>query len=472
MHSRMMLTILLIFTKNKTNGLTIYDCNHNQSTWMAVDLIEPAPCPDPMIHYNEPEDVKVQILQMDKEIPILAYQCRIIYSKEVTRCGFDGITYGSVWPAYKKLFNFTSSECRKVIKEGKIKALGISYPVGQNGEKIFKKYTSQGKMDNSYGCIYSNFNSEGNFYQKSVEETTVEILVRIVKGTLDLTTETVYFDNGIKANFKDEVIKDKIEGIMVWNATQIDCKTSINEIYYGNASIYTRKNENIIKNYQEAMIMFSAEQTNRYVGLILKEPTNMCNLQCFNTQIPETMACIYDQFEEPSNLLHYILHLQSLQQNKTISKQTKLSYLHLHSNFQNYDNFKQLQKNICNLDKKSLYNKLQSISNSNNQHALLDLYGPGHMSYIAGATVYITKCVAMEASIYDYPDCTLEVPVIVDGKKMFADPLTWIIKSLPTIIPCSDKMPVRWKIGKEWVCASPKIRPCPPPEQLKYQLTI
>ena len=71
-----LLFIIILFLILKTNlsyALIVYDCAHNQTTWSEVDLIEPAPCPDPETDYNKPSSTNVQILQTDEDIPVTAY---------------------------------------------------------------------------------------------------------------------------------------------------------------------------------------------------------------------------------------------------------------------------------------------------------------------------------------------------------------------------------------------------------------
>ena len=54
---------------------------------------------------------------------------------------------------------------------------------------------------------------------------------------------------------------------------------------------------------------------------------------------------------------------------------------------------------------------------------------------------------------------------------MFADPLTLILNSFPTIIPCSDLMPPRWRMGGTWYCSHPRVLPCESPDQLNLTVT-
>ena len=112
----------------------------------------------------------------------------------------------------------------------------------------------------------------------------------------------------------------------------------------------------------------------------------------------------------------------------------------------------------------------RQLAGTDNPYALLDTYGRGHTIQVAGAAAYVTKCAPVQATRADFKNCTLEVPVRVDDGLRFADPITWILKEFPTIIPCSPIMPVRWLIMGQWYCSTPSIRTCPPPRRLKSTL--
>ncbi len=64
-----------------------------------------------------------------------------------------------------------------------------------------------------------------------------------------------------------------------------------------------------------------------------------------------------------------------------------------------------------------------------------------------GAAVYVAHCVPVEATKVDFPNCTKEVPVRVGQVHRFADPITWVLQESPTVTPCSDITPMRWRIA-------------------------
>ena len=154
-----------------------------------------------------------------------------------------------------------------------------------------------------------------------------------------------------------------------------------------------------------------------------------------------------------------------------INLETQLGYLHTTTNLATSERFALVQSDICLAARRTLFNKIQAISGAHNVYALLDIYGPGHMVYQAGAAAYVTKCPRVEVNRAEYGNCTHEIPVHFNNSTHFADPLTRILTDFPTIIPCSDVMPPRWKMGSDWYCSHPRVLPCGPPEQLNLSVT-
>jgi len=143
--------------------------------------------------------------------------------------------------------------------------------------------------------------------------------------------------------------------------------------------------------------------------------------------------------------------------------QTQMAHMHLTTNMAVYDMFQQLQRNLCLIDHKTLSNKLQAIAGRSSPYSLMDIYGPGYASYITGEVTYVAKCVPVEVSKEDFPNCTQEIPARYNTRLMFVNPITRVLQTRPTIVPCSDVMPIRWQLEEGWFCATPETRKCAPP---------
>ncbi len=66
----------------------------------------------------------------------------------------------------------------------------------------------------------------------------------------------------------------------------------------------------------------------------------------------------------------------------------------------------------------------------------------------------------------NHTTCTQEIPVTYQGRDAYVEPLSLVVQRSATPVKCKKKTPPRWRIGKEWICGYPEIRPCNGPGQL------
>ena len=444
-------------------AMTAYNCQDPNATHITVDLLEPQPCPDPDLDYESPRNQLVQILQTDTAMPVTATQCIASIFKKVTRCGFDSLTYGSKWTVWDLGYEITPNECRKAIKAGEVKVDGRKFPVTLN-HKISHRFYSQGSLDNDMNCNYEgHFKSGDSYYEKSFEETRVDITLRVIRGTANTATQEVIFSNGIRAKYPDGVARDDLEGTMVWTVKKPECKDTVSELYDGTSELHRRRQDSLT----DSIILVKNNETNQFSGLVLQQVVTLCRVRCFDTQVKGLFVCPYREGDEPLPKHSFKASFSPDQ----VNLQTQLGYLHTTTNLAVTERFALVQSDICLAARRTLFNKIQSISGAHNVYALLDIYGPGHMVYQAGAAAYVTKCTRVEVNRAEYANCTHEIPVNFANTTYFADPLTRILTDFPTITPCSDVMPPRWKMGGDWYCSHPRVLPCERPRQLNLSVT-
>jgi|GEM_PF-5098908 len=446
--------------------LTVYDCEDPKTKFEAIDLTEPKPCPNPEKDFNPPQAMNVQIIQTDTTYPINAYQCTASISNKVTKCGFTSITYGQKWLTWREPKRLTPTECRELAITGKYKMGKHEWKV-QMGIEHTQYFFLHGNVDTKGNCEVEDFEFKGIKYQGYYHEVFFTIKVQSIKGMADASSGWITFLNGLKAKVKDENLYDYHEGTLIWENREIKCDEQMSEIYRGESILYRfdAKDTQILR---ESIVMISDNATRQYAGLVLREAQDFCHSRCYGTQIPGVIVCPYRSEKDAPKKAKFMEYFNPME----IKIQTQLSFLHLKAQLQVRQRFEDIVADICILDRKILYTKLQAIAGANNQYALLDLYGPGHHLYTAGVVAYVAKCLPVQALRADYANCTHEIPILLDGQRKFADPLTFVIKPFPTIIACSDLMPVRWKLGGEWHCASPHARPCKAPTQLNVTVGL
>ena len=446
--------------------MTAYNCSHANTTFTTINLIEPEDCPDPEDDYEKVEKKRVELIQTDTAYPVTAHACQVTYSKRVSHCGFDHIAYAPHHIAFGKTLEFTPKECRKAVRTRQLEVFGQVYKIPL-GSRHHVHYVSHGALwDNGY-CDSAQFVSEGRQFTSSVEEVFLTLQLKLIRGTADSATGSLLLNNGLKVKWKDGVVKDANEGTIVWDSSAPPCLQTVSGIYHGYAHLHRRKG---LPELQESIVMIENNVSRQYAGLVLKESNSICGKQIWSTQIsglvvhlPREGDGLMDEYEFDKRM-----------DQEQISIATEISQLHLSTNLAMYRRFREVQINLCKLERYTLYNKLQAIA-GNNRYGLLDVMGRGHEVYVAGAVAHVAQCAEEEVAIRDHPNCTLEVPVTVQGPNgttygRFADPFTWVLKPYPTTIPCSPIMPIMWRISGDWYCAQPNTSPCPEPLKLNTSI--
>ena len=438
----------------------VYDCDHPNATIHAIDLTSPMPCPDPDHDYEEPKDVSLQILQTGTKVLVEANLCKLEYTKTIRRCGFNSINYAANVIAWERSQAITMHDCTKALEFGVVTFEGKLYAVKPGTTEKFNVQT-HGKSTDNGDCYGADFTSEGRHFSKSYELLQLKITLRKITGVLDLDDRQVVFPQGIRASYKKGYLIDDHVGNIAWNSTVTKCGDTVSELYMGAAIQYTRVNSS---SQQDSILMVENAAEHQFAGLVLRGQTSLCGRSCWTTQIKTVVACLIGDGGRPvaAEVFKFKKHFAQ----QKLDLESQLSFSHLDSSLDTHARFAQIQFEICNLERKLIFTKLQSLAGTMNPYALNDLYGTGFTVTVAGAVAYVTQCVALDAQRVSYDNCTQEMPVEVNGQVMFADPFTRVLKELPTVIPCSDVMPVRWKVGEIWYCATPRARPCPPPTQL------
>jgi hypothetical protein len=87
---------ILLHEAEQVNGFLVYDCSHDQLKTQTIDLTEPKDCKDPITDYHPAKTTEIKIILTDGDTPVLATQCIVRKTQEVTRCGgLPSFHYGS-----------------------------------------------------------------------------------------------------------------------------------------------------------------------------------------------------------------------------------------------------------------------------------------------------------------------------------------------------------------------------------------
>ena len=461
-HRLLLQLLLMMWSIHWIHTLGAYDCEHRLAKFVEINLLQPEECPTTPKDYQQPVEMRVQVLHVDSVIRIKAYTCKIIVTKRVHRCGYDSLNYGHTFSAYKEIYEITPEECRKAVRTKEVTVLKRKIAI-HIGLRIAAQFFTYGSRDRDGNCRHTTFTSGGTTYVKSYEQAMVEILVQEIRGTVHYQYNEVHFDTlGIVSPLHDRVSRDSREGIIVWEPPTIECDNTVSEIYKGKATIRRQPKE---PGYENAILMIENKGTNQYAGLVLKGTLPICDKMMYATHLGKGLAVYIMPPEADQSGVHVpIVGKQFDVETRNI--QTQISYLHLDLKITFHNHWDDFREELCGLDYRTLHTRLQAISDTNNPYSLRDIFGDGHSIKRAGAVAYVTKCIPVEVDISSFPNCTQEIPIKYRNTTQFADPITRIIKTFPQIIPCDPIHPVKWQIDGRWKDSLPGTSNSDPPRQL------
>jgi hypothetical protein len=172
----------LLHKAEQVNGFLVYDCYPDQLKTQTIDLTEPKNCKDQITDYHQVRTIEIKIILSYGDTPVLATQCIVRKTQEVTRCGgLLSFHYGSFKVAINQPVEVTPQECRDALLAGKISIQGqrMDFKIGVSN---YHQYYSEGGRTAAGDCVITTFSRNGVTYQKSYEETTIQVLITRVRG--------------------------------------------------------------------------------------------------------------------------------------------------------------------------------------------------------------------------------------------------------------------------------------------------
>jgi hypothetical protein len=249
----------------------------------------PKDCKDPETDFYPVRTTELKIIMTDGDRPIMATQCLVLKSQEVFRCrGHPSFHYGSAKIVIDQPVEVTPQECRDALTTGKITVQGQSVDF-QVGACKFHLYYTEGGRDSNGTCSIRTFTRKDVTHEKSYEETTIKILISKVRGIK--LCNTIKFPSGLISPHSDGVVRNALNGMLIWSTKELPCGDTMSLMYQGRAELHQAKS-NVKARLEEAIILVEQNKTRRYTSLVLEGTRSLCSHVCHNTQIPNVVACL------------------------------------------------------------------------------------------------------------------------------------------------------------------------------------
>ncbi len=462
----------------RAEAITGCTCRGNQTIVDTVDLLSAAECPNPRLDYEEAETRRMQVVHQIKNRPVRAIQCKFIYTRRVTYCGwFDSLTYSTVTLADDHVLYMPPKLCRRAYSQRVFRFADVDFKIDRVG--VYQHYikTAHGRNDVSGSCKGAAFNVGGTHFNSHYDEISAKFMVTELEGIYkEYDDEVVFPTIGVRAQYSKRSVFDAEEGALSWEKLEYDLKSCLAnsfEVYEGNVTWHEPKNRKLNK----PIVMIDGGESKgpgrgkQYAGFIITGEKQVCNKPCYTTQVENMVIC----GKANNNVVSAGMAIPSYNSRDplTTDLQTQIAYLHLDTKLQFHHSLQEIVSRMCELEREILSNKLVGLAGGN-PYFMLSVYGPCHMVIPYGAAAFVAKCTPVEMERVEYGKCTLEIPVRQLGRPevQFLDPLTKIIQEYPTTVDCSSLMPVMWRLGDQWYCNDGTVHKCEAPKKLRAKTSL
>jgi hypothetical protein len=142
--------------------------------------------------------------------------------------------------------------------------------------------------------------------------------------------------------------------------------------------------------------------------------------------------------------------------------ESEVSFLQVKATMSLKDRIRQVKVEICDNRRQIAHVRLESLAGAENPYSLMQVFGRGHQITRNGATVFVTKCQAVEVVPRQHTECTNDIPVTFNSSEVFVDPISLVIKTAAAPVRCNDIL----EAGREMVLQLPSFEGLAEPSQV------
>ena len=444
--------------------ITAFNCSSEKTVFQTLSLLEPKLCETPEAMYSDPLNVSVQILGRARLLPVEMVACRLTITEKVTRCGFDSVSYGTREITTDKPIHLNPETCAKAVDQGYLNYDGQQFHIPSNNSKTTKSWYGLGFLDDDHKCAYASFTRRVQGKQVLFTNSYLEIrgtlVVETILGRHNPHTGKVVWANGIVAHYPDKVAYDDLAGTMVWKSIPVTCQRSMATLYQGPAQLMKHRDNRNSFIEENDLIFVEQPAQGRYAAFSIDQRDELCSRSILRTQM--SAVIIHELTPSTPPILVDDVHVDSLMEIQASSNQ---AFHHFKGHLKGHEVTTFTHSTICQGERQMMFGFL-SMAAAENKYSLYGKFGEGYSITRAGAVVHIGQCPPVSAQIRQSPNCTQEVPVVVEGQEAWVDPITRNLVDFPTPVPCDPLNPVTFRLDGRWMCATPDFHPCPDPLQL------
>jgi hypothetical protein len=105
------------------------------------------------------------------------------------------------------------------------------------------------------------------------------------------------------------------------------------------------------------------------------------------------------------------------------------------------EKLQQLRSAICINRREIAHTRMEAVAGADNPYSLIAIFGQRHLAIKAGGALYVTRCAPVEVVPWSHRNCREEILALHNGKKIFVDPISYVIKSAGSRVHCNSVAP-------------------------------
>jgi hypothetical protein len=399
-----------------------------------------------------------EIVQMKRERLIRITRCHVVESIMSQYCGWQNRAGVVRYLKFRKPYTVEPSACRHANKTGMIVINKKSWPVQMGAVRSYSDYL-EGSLDLGHNCQVGTHTHGGVVIDRQVTQSILEVSVRMEWARVNEVSGIITTTSGLIAPVTDRSMMDTQDGTYVWEYSQEDCPDSIVQLYLGSIKVLS----NSSTSYVGGLAIVEGSEKDQVAGLELTESFLLCGRAAMRTHIKNIVIF----FHPMSGIQVASGKFSTVTGEAEVTRlESEVSFLQVKATMSLKERIRQVKVEICDNRRQIAHVRLESLAGAENPYSLMQVFGRGHQITRNGATVYVTKCQAVEVVPRQHTECTNEIPVTFNDTEVFVDPISLVIKTAAAPVRCNDIVPLRWKLGGKWYCSFPTLRDCAEPAQL------
>jgi hypothetical protein len=289
----------------------------------------------------------------------------------------------------------------------------------------------EGTLDLGHNCQVGTHMHGGVVIDRQVTQSILEVSVRMewawvneISGMITTTSELI-------APVMDRSMMYTQDGTYVWEFSQEDCPNSIMQLYLGSIKVLS----NSCTSYIGGLAIVEGSEKDQVAGLELTESFLLCGRAAMRTHIKNIVIF----FHPMSGMQVASGKVSTATGEAEVTRlESEVSFLEVKVTMSLKERIRQVKAEICDNRRQIAHVRLESLAGAENPYSLMQVFGRGHQITRNRATVYVTKCQAVEVVPRQHTKCTNEIPITFNDTEVFVGPISLVIKTAAAPVRCSN----------------------------------